>query len=69
MTEDEMFGWHHQLNGHEFEQTPGDSGGQGILACCSPCGDKESDTTERLNYNKDSHGEISNPFHNNNKNL
>ena len=49
MTEDEMVGWHHQLNGHEFEQTPGDGEGQGGLACCSPWGDKESDTTERLN--------------------
>ena len=38
MTEDEMVGWHRQLNGHEFEQTTGDSGGQGSLACCSPCG-------------------------------
>ena len=35
MTEDEMVGWHHRLNGHEFEQTPGDSEGQGSLACCS----------------------------------
>ena len=39
-TEDEMVGWHHQLNGHEFEQTPGDSEGQGTLACCSPWGGK-----------------------------
>ena len=38
MTEDEMVGEHHQLNGHEFEQTPGDSAGQGSLACCSPLG-------------------------------
>ena len=38
MTEDEMVGEHHQLNGHEFEQTPGDSEGQGSLACCSPLG-------------------------------
>ena len=36
MTEDEMFGWHHQLNGHEFEQTPGVGDGQGGLVCCSP---------------------------------
>ena len=43
-------GWHHQLNGHEFEQTLEDSGGQGSLACCSPWGLKESDTTERLNH-------------------
>ena len=38
MTEDEMVGWHHRLNGHEFEQTPGDSEGQGNLVCCSPWG-------------------------------
>ena len=36
MTEDEMVGWYHQLNGHEFEQAPGDGEGQGSLACCSP---------------------------------
>ena len=49
LTEDEMVGWHHQLSGHEFEQTPGDSEGQGSLACCSPWGCKESDTTYWLN--------------------
>ena len=49
MTEDEMVGWHHWLNGHEFEQAPEDGEGQGSLACCSPCGHKESGTTERLN--------------------
>ena len=49
MTENEMVGWRHWLNGHEFEQTPGDSEGQGSLACCSPWGLKESDTTEQLN--------------------
>ena len=49
MTDDKIFVWHHQLNGHEFEQTPGDSEGQGSLACCSPWGRKESDMTERLN--------------------
>ena len=43
MTEDEMVGWHHQLNGHEFEQTLGDSKGQESLVCCSPWGCKESD--------------------------
>ena len=48
-TEDEMVGWHHPLNGHEFEQTPGDCEGQGSLECCSPWGRKESDTTEWLN--------------------
>ena len=49
MTEDEMVGLHHRLKGHESEQTPGDSEEQGILACCSPWGCKESDTTEQLN--------------------
>ena len=44
MAEDEMVGWHHQPNRQEFEQTPGDSEGQGCLACCSPWGHKESDT-------------------------
>ena len=44
-TEDQMFGWHHQLNGHKFEQTRGDSEGLGSLACCSPWGGKEPDTT------------------------
>ena len=48
MTEDETVGWHHRFNGHEFEQTQGDSEGQGSLACCSPWGHKESDTTEKL---------------------
>ena len=51
VTEDEMVGWHHRLSGHEFEQTPGDSEGQGSLGCCSPWGHKESDTTEQLNNN------------------
>ena len=46
-----MVGWHHQVNGHEFEQTLGDGEGQGSLACCSPWGHKESDTTEPLNDN------------------
>ena len=49
MTEDEMFGWHHQLNGHEFEQGLGVGDGQGSLVCCSPWGRKESDTTEQIN--------------------
>ena len=48
MTEDEMVGWYHQLNGHGFEQAPGVDG-QGGLACCDSWGRKESDTTERLN--------------------
>ena len=52
MTEDEVVGWHHQLNGREFEQAPGDGAGQRNLACCSPWGRKELDTTERLNNNK-----------------
>ena len=43
-----MVGWHHPLNGHEFEQALGDGEGQGSLACCSPWGHKESETTERL---------------------
>ena len=45
MTEDEMVGWHHQLNGHEFEQTPGEGGEQRRQACCRPWGHKELDTT------------------------
>ena len=54
-TKDEMVGWHHQLNGHEFEQVLGDGEGQRSLECCSPWGHKESDTTEQqeissLNY-------------------
>ena len=49
MTEDEMVGWSHRLNGHEFEQTLGDGDGQGSLPCCSPSSRKESNTTERLN--------------------
>ena len=50
MTEDEVVGWHHWLNGHEFEQAPGFGDGQGSLVCCSPWGHKESDTTEWLNW-------------------
>ena len=49
MTEDEMVGWHHQLNGHEFEQASGDGEGQGSLACCNLWGHKELDRTEQLN--------------------
>ena len=49
MTEDEMAGWHHRLNGHEFEQAPDEGEGQGSLGCCSPWGHKELDITERLN--------------------
>ena len=51
MTEDKMVGWHHQLNGHESEQTPRDSEGQGRLACCSPWGHKASGMTQQLNNN------------------
>ena len=50
MTEDEMAGWHHWLDGHEFEQALGVGDGQQGLACCSPWGHKESDTTESLNW-------------------
>ena len=49
-TENKMVGWHHWLDGHEFEQALGVSDGQGSLACCSPWGCKESDLTERLNW-------------------
>ena len=47
-----MVGWHHRLDGHEFEQTLGDTEGQGGLTCCCSWGLKESDTTERLNNNQ-----------------
>jgi len=50
MIENEMVGWYHQLNGHEFEKTLGVGDGYGSLACCSPWGCKESDTTEWLNW-------------------
>ena len=49
MTEDKMVGWHHRLDGHDFEQAPGDGDGQGSLACCSPRGRKKSDTTQQVN--------------------
>ena len=49
MTENEMIGWHHQLDGHEFEQAVGVGDGQGTLACCSPWVHKEQDMTEQLN--------------------
>ena len=51
-TEDEMVGWHHQLNGYEFEQAMRDGEGQENLACCSQWSLKESDTTEQLNNNQ-----------------
>ena len=50
MPEDEMVGWHHRLDGREFEWTPGVGDGHGGLVCCSSWGRKESDTTERLNW-------------------
>ena len=46
MTEDELVGWHHRLDGHEFQQTPGDREGQGSLVCRRPRGRKELDTTQ-----------------------
>ena len=49
MTEDDMVRWHHRLNGHEFEAAPGVGDEQGGLVCCSSCGRKELDTSERLN--------------------
>ena len=49
-TKDGMFGWHHQLNGYEFERTPGVGDGQEGLTCCGPWGYEESDKTERLNW-------------------
>ena len=52
MTEDEMIGWNHRLNGHEFEQTPGNGEGQGSPVSCSPWGHKELDATDRLNNKK-----------------
>ena len=53
MIEDEMVGWHHRLEGHEFEQAPGDEEGQGSLQCCSPWICKELDTTERMKNNSE----------------
>jgi len=58
---DEMFGWHHWLNGHEFEQALGDGEGQGNPACCSPWGHKWSDTPERLNNSNNIINKISPP--------
>ena len=57
MTEDKMVGWHHQLNGHEFESTLGVGDGQGGLVCCSPWGCKKLDTTEQLNWTEDWDGD------------
>ena len=61
MTEDEMVGWHHWLNGHEFEQAPGDGEGQGSLVCCSSWGCKESDMSEQLNNNTQNNIRIAKP--------
>ena len=61
MTEDEMVGWHHWLNGHEFEQAPGDGEGQGSLVCCSSWGCKESDMSEQLNNNTQNNFRIAKP--------
>ena len=58
-TEDEMAGWHHRLDGHEFEQTPRVGDGQGSLAFCSPWGHKKSDTTQQLNWTEpDGYGSL-----------
>ena len=56
MTKDEMVGWHHWLNGHEFQQGPGVGDGHGSLVCCSPWGHKESDLTEWLSSSKQHSG-------------
>ena len=53
-----MTGWHHRLNGQEFEQTQGDGEGQGSLECCSPWGHRESDMTERLSNNKQGSNDV-----------
>ena len=58
MTEDEMIGWHHQLNEHEFEQTLGDNEGQRSLVCYSPEGQKESNMTWQLNRNNNFFPEV-----------
>ena len=50
MTEDDLAGWHHWLDGHEFEWTPGVGDGQGVLVCCNSWGRKESDMNEQLNW-------------------
>ena len=62
MTEDEMVGWHHRLDGHRFGWTPGVSDGQGGLACCGPWGCKKSDTTERLNWTEHCFSGVSSLF-------
>ena len=57
MTKDEMVGWHHQLNEHEFEQSLGVGEGQGSLVCCSPLGHKELDTVIATHSGKETHSE------------
>ena len=57
MSENEMVGWHHRLDGCEFEQAPAGGEGQGSVVCCSPWGHKESDTTEQLNNNNNSYSD------------
>ena len=64
MRKDEMVGWRHRLNGHEFGWTPGVGDGQGGLKCCGPWGRKESDTTEQLNYNNTDTWESSGKYQN-----
>ena len=59
--EEQRMRWHHQLSGHEVEQVLGDGDGQGSLACCSPWGRKESDTTKHLNNNHHHHDQPSSP--------
>ena len=61
--EDEMVGWHHWLNGHEYEQTLGDGEGQGSLECCSPWGCKELDTDQHLNNNNLSYLRLKKKFY------
>ena len=61
VTEDEMISWHHWLNGHAFEQTPGDSEGQKSLACCSSWGHQESDMTKWMNNNKSIYNFVTEP--------
>ena len=58
VTEDEMVGWHHRLDGYEFEQTPGDNEGQESLVWCSSWGRKQLDTTQRLNNNNNSYWDL-----------
>ena len=62
MTEDEIVGWYHGLDGHEFEQAPRAGDGQRSLKCCSPWGHKESDTPEKLNWTQNIRQYISGKF-------